>query len=499
MTDRPNVVLVVLDTMRARSASARVAPTLTELGRQGTTFSNAFSCAPWTVPSHGSLFTGAYPSKHGTHGDHPVLGNSLQALPECFADAGYETVGVSNNTWITGEFGFDRGFDRLHCGWQYVQSGVDLGPIVRAKSLSGKTEAARERLFEGNPLVNVANLLYTEVFLAAAEDDGAARTTDRVRHWVARREDDRPFFLFLNYLEPHIPYDPPREHAEPYLPDGVSYEEAMEIRQSPRAYDVGEYDLTDEEFAALRGLYRGELSYVDEHLAELRSALVDAGSWDDTVVVVCGDHGENVGEHGFFGHQYNVYDTVLHVPLVVSGGPFDGGGRREELVQLLDLPVTLLDAAGIDAPAFRDQQQGRSLHPDATSEPREAVFAEYIAPQPPLSVLESRFVDVPDHVHDYYRTLRTVRTHRWKYVRGGDGTQELYRVDGDSAETADDTAEPPDHASETPVCTDEHARVARRLDDRLDRWLSSFEHADAGDSVEISDATLEQLAELGYR
>ena len=490
MSDRPNVAVVVLDTVRARDADEAVAPTLSALGRRGTAFANAFSSAPWTVPSHGSLFTGTYPSEHGTHGDDPTLSPSLESLPECFDDAGYETVGFSNNTWITDEFGFDRGFDRLDRGWQYVQSDVDIGPVVRAKSLPRTLRAARERLFQGNPLVNVANLLYAGAIRSSGAD-GGARTTDSVREWLDGRDDDRPFFLFVNLLEPHVRYDPPREHAEPHLPDGVSYGEAMEIRQAPRAYDVGEYDLDDEEFAALRGLYRGEVSYVDAHLADLQSALADAGELDDTVLAVCGDHGENVGDHGLFGHQYNVYDTALHVPLVLDGGPFVGGDRRTELVQLLDLPVTLLDAAGIDAPAFRDRQRGRSLHPGAASDAREAVFAEYLAPQPPLSTLESRFGAAAERVADRYRTLRTVRTERWKYVRAGDGQRELYRIDRDPGETTDRS--------------DDARRVVERLDARLDRRLSSFERAGsvAGDAADpdtdISEATLERLEELGYR
>ncbi|PSQ08368.1 sulfatase [Halobacteriales archaeon QS_6_71_20] len=490
MNDRPNVALVVLDTVRARDASEEVAPTLSAVGRHGTLFANAFSSAPWTVPSHGSLFTGAPPSKHGTHGDDPTLSPSLESLPECFADAGYETVGFSNNTWITDEFGFDRGFDRLDRGWQYVQSDVDVGPVIRSKSLPRTLRAARERLFEGNPLANVVNLLYAGVVRSSGAD-GGARTIEKVRRWLDRRDDDRPFFLFVNLLEPHVSYDPPREHAEPYLPDGVSYGEAMEIRQAPRAYDVGEYDLADAEFAALRGLYRGEVSYVDHHLAALRSALADAGELDDTVLAVCGDHGENVGDHGLFGHQYNVYDTTLHVPMVVDGGPFVGGGRRTDLVQLLDLPATLLDAAGIDAPAFREQQRGRSLHPDAAADPREAVFAEYLAPQPPMSALESRFGAAAERAADRYRTLRAVRTDRWKYVRAGDGERELYRIDRDRGETTDRSDEAP--------------RVVERLDGRLDAWLASFEHADTasdgGDDAgdDISQATLERLEELGYR
>ena len=484
MTRRPNVVLVVMDTMRNRSASEDVTPTLADLRRGGTGFTNAFSTAPWTVPSHASLFTGTYPSRHGTHGDHPALRDTLRSLPECFADEGYETIGFSNNTWITDEFDFDRGFARFHRGWQYVQSETDMGPVLRSESLGEKIEVTRERLAAGNPLANLANLLYAELFQSLG-DDGATRTTERVRRWLTQRGDDRPFFLFLNYIEPHVPYDPPRDHADPYLPDRIDYEEANAIRQAPRAYDVDDYDLSREEFAALRGLYLGELSYADEHLAELRASLVKAGVWDDTVLVICGDHGENIGDHGFFGHQYTVSDTVLRVPLVASGGPFDGGGRRTDLVQILDLAVTLLDAAGIDAPAFRDQQQGQSLHPAVAADPREAIFAEYLAPQPPLEALESRFEAVPDRVRSYYRTLRAVRTRRWKYVRGGDGSEALYRVDQDPAESRDRL--------------DDHAATARRLDDRLDRWLASFEHAEPGADVDITDVTLERLAELGYR
>lgn len=483
MTAGPNVVLVVLDTMRAGDLEG-IAPTLSALGLRGSTFENAFTPAPWTVPAHGSLFTGTYPSKHGTHGDAIALETPLRTLPECFADAGYETVGFSNNTWISPEFGFDRGFDRLHRGWQYVQSEVDIGPVVRAKSTGRKIDKARELLLEGNPLVNLANLVHAEVL--ESDDDGAARTTDRVDRWLDRRDDARPFFLFCNFLEPHIPYAPPRKHAEPHLPPGVSYEAATAIRQSPRAYDVGAYDLSDEEFAALRGLYRGELSYVDDQVADLLTALEAAGVRDETVIAVCGDHGENVGDHGFFGHQYTVYDTVLRVPLVVAGGAFDGAGRRSEPVQLLDLPVALLDAAGLDAPAFRDQQQGRSIHPDAASESREVVFAEYYAPQPPLDVLEERFERVPDRLRARYRTLRAVRTDRWKYVRAGDGETELYRVGRDPGETTDRSGEAP--------------AVERRLDERLDRWLASFDHAGPGDgAVEISAATRERLVELGYR
>ena len=478
-----NVVLVVLDTARASAVDERTMPALTRLAEDGTAFDRAFATAPWTVPSHASLFSGTYPTEHGTHGDHLALRDHVRTLAEAFADAGYDTVGVSNNTWITDEFGFDRGFDRLRRGWQYVQADTDMGGVVRGECLSEKVAAFRARVFDGNPLVNTANVLYSEFFQPTG-DDGAARTTAWLADWFASRE-DRPFFCFCNYIEPHIPYTPPRTHADRFLPDDATVEEATAIRQDPRAYDCADYDITDREFRLLRGLYRAELAYVDDHLTALREALEAAGEWDRTLLVVCGDHGEHVGEHGFFGHQYNLYDSVLAIPLVFYGGPFVGGGHRDDLVQLIDVPDTLLETMGVDDPAFRDQSRGRSLHPASDDPPREAVVAEYAAPQPSIERLEARFGELPERVYAFDRRLRAIRTDRYKYVAGDDGFSRLHDLAADPTERLDRSAERPD--------------LADQLAADLEARFSDVDPPDAAAAVAVSDATKARLAELGYR
>jgi len=478
-----NVVLVVLDTARATSVDTQVMPALTDLAEAGTAFENAFATAPWTLPSHASLFTGTYPSEHGTHGGHTYLANDLRTLPAAFADAGYETVGVSNNTWITEEFGFDRGFEQLRKGWQYIQSDADMGAVVRGEDLREKLVATRERLFDGNPIVNAANILYSEL-LQPAGDDGSARAVDWTADWLASRRDDRPFFLFCNFIEPHVEYDPPRKYAERFLPEGTDYEAATAIRQDPRAYDCEDYEITDREFAMLRGLYRAELAYVDHQVGRLRAALEAAGEWEDTCFVVCGDHGEHVGEHGFFGHQYNLYDTLLNVPLVAHGGPFTGGDARRDLASLLDLPATLLETAGIDDPALREQWSSRSLHPDSDDDPREAVFAEYVAPQPSIERLEARFGEIPDRVRAFDRRLRAVRTADYKYVHGDDGFERLHRVRSDPLEGTDISDAEPDRVRS----------LRRRLEARFD----PLEEAESTGEVEMREGTKERLADLGY-
>ena len=484
--DPPNVVLVVMDTARAVDtvpADPDVTPTLASLADAGTEFTRAYTSSPWTVPSHVSLFTGLYTAAHGAHGGHTYLDVDHETLPEAFESAGYETVGVSNNCWITGEFGFDRGFDRFRKGWQYVQSDVDTGAIVRAHGVRERLTALKEQLFAGNPAVTLANVAY-ERYLS--NDDGAARTTDWVEDWLTdrRRKDERqPFFLFCNYIEPHIPYDPPRSYAERFL-SPAAVDEAIQLRQDPRAFDVGEYELTAGECELLRGLYRGELAYVDARIDRLREALRDADEWEDTIFVVLGDHGENIGEYGFFGHQYNLHETVVHVPLVVTGGAFDGGGQRDEFVQLLDLVPTLLESTGIAAPELVMQTQGRSFHPWSGMQPREAVFAEHIQPQPSVDSLAARFGELPDRVRAFDRSLRSVRTEQATYIRGSDGSQRLY--------LASDGTEKHDRIDRRPA-------LAAQLDTKLDDWSGTVERDHATETpVDMSASTEQRLADLGY-
>lgn len=479
----PNIVVVVMDTARATETvptDPAITPTLAELAAEGTEYTNAFTSAPWTLPSHGSLFTGTYTSRHGAHGGHTYLGEELRTLAEALGTEGYETVGISNNTWITEEFGFTRGFETFHKTWQLVQSETDLGEVTRAEHARGKLDAFVSQALSGNPLVNGLNALYDE-FVRTTDDDGAARTTEWIDDWLDEREGDRPFFCFANYIEPHIEYRPPREYAEPFLPD-ESYDEATAIRQDPRAYDVGEYDIDEREFELLEGLYKGELAYLDAKIGEFADALKDAGEWEDTVLIVCGDHGENVGDHGFFGHQYNVYDTLLHVPLVIHGGAFEPATGEDELVQLLDLFPTLLDLAEADAPAAREQAQGRSLLADEPA--RESVVAEYVSPQPSMEQLEERFGEIPEELYEYDRSLRTLRTEEYKLIRGSDGTEELYDVEQDPEERFNIASTEPEIAGE----------LAADLDD----WLDSFEHTEEGGEVEMTDATKGRLRDLGY-
>jgi arylsulfatase A-like enzyme len=156
----------------------------------------------------------------------------------------------------------------------------------------------------------------------------------------------------------------------------------------------------------------------------------------------------------------------------------------DDLVQLIDIVPTLLDEVGIEAAEFQSQLQGRSFHPDAESDPRNRVIAEYMSPQPSMEALEKRVGVLPESVSRYDRSLRALRTREWKLIRGSDGTRELYHVTEDPGETDDLVESNPDRVE--------------TLERELDEWLDSFERADDSSDVDMRQETKDRLEDLGY-
>lgn len=505
---RPNLVLIVLDTARADEVFSRgpdgpAMPTLRSLAEAGTRFTDATANAPWTLPSHATLFTGETPTVHGAHAAHKYFDYS-PTLAEQLDQAGYHTIAVSNNTWISGEFGFDRGFAEFLTTWRLFQDTVDFSSVARKHNglLSQLRGVASE--FRGNPVKNVLNLLYGK-FFRKRRDDGAARTnrliTDRIEDWLAGPE---PLFLFVNYLEPHLEYRPPRSYATAWLPDDISYDEAMAVNQDAWACITGIVEMSDRDFRALRALYRAELAYLDDQLADLLSTFTEAGAREETVFVVTGDHGEHIGEYGLMDHQYSLSRELLSVPLVVDGPRFSGGGEVSSPVQLADVPATMLDLAsvgGYDRSADGDPDEAtspldtaldpRSLVDPSTLPNRRPLYAEYLAPQPPLESLRERY-DPPRDISQYDRRLRAGRLGGAKLVAASDGTDSV--INREAGDDVDTTLGAPQTG--TADATVDPA-VTAELRARLESWVDTLPSV-ADEDTEMDAAARARLEDLGY-
>ncbi len=399
---RPNVFLIVIDTLRADHLSAygydkKTSPHIDELAAQGTLYEQAISAAPWTLPSHASLFTGLYVRDHHTSSAHLTLDPGFDTLAERLARAGYHTGGFSNNVWTNPDSGLEQGFQTFEELWRLQKS--------RTEGISGDDPAS---------------------------DMGAAKTDHDVLSWIDGLKGDEPFFVFINFFEPHLPYRPTRPFDDDFLPPGTPAALVQRMRSfySPREYgyilDVPWMKVRAGELEVLRGLYDGEIAYVDSKIGELVDGLRERGLADDTVLVITSDHGEHLGENHMLGHKLSVYEPLLHVPLVLWGpGRIPAGRRIAGQVQSLGLFGTILDLAGVgrgDAPKL------------PAAEPRSGyTFCEYAYPQIFLDVIHEKISGW--NASRFARALTAVRGSRYKLISGSDGSRELYDLESDPHET----------------------------------------------------------------
>lgn len=393
---RPNVLLLILDTVRARNLSlygyARATtPVLDSLASSSIVFDAAFSPSSWTLPSHGSMFTGRTPFELNAAWNAPLDGRH-PALAEHFQSGGYATGGfVANLLYTTYESGLSRGFqhydDYRTSPRQILLTSSPFRNRLTHDILTARSWAELRDAMGG--------FVRTQVRRNANNDrKRAPEVFAEFLDWQATR--DRPFFAFLNFFDAHEPYDAPG----PWRSNPAS---------GPTSEDY----------------YDGAIARLDAQIGILLDSLRSRGVLDNTILVVTADHGEQFGEHGLESHGNSLYTQVVHVPLVVLLPNAEGAGRRvRDAVSLTDLGRTLLELANVDGADF----PGRSLLP-LVRDPAASGF--------PVTSEERGLGDIEPRDPTFFGPMRAVFSGDWHLIRRGDGRQELYNFREDPDEVVD--------------------------------------------------------------
>ncbi len=349
-----NLLVITVDTLRADRLGAygyskANTPNIDRMSSQGVVFEQAIAQVPVTLPSHASLFTGLVPPTHGVRDNtYFRLDDQARTLAEILKERGYQTAAFVSAFVLDGSFGLDQGFDVYD---DEVAQGAETAGIVA------------ERRGE----------LVSRSFAS----------------WVEKRSSDRPFFAWLHYFDPHLPYAPPA----PY----------------PAGYD-------------------GEIAYVDAQVGRVLETIETSGLGENTLVVFTSDHGESLGEHGEKSHGFFVYDATLRVPLILkSAASIPEGERVATAVRTIDILPTALEALEIPVP---EEVQGRSLLSLARGDAAEipSAYAE-------CYVSELNFRWAP---------LLALREGGYKYIEAP--RPELYDLSADPGETKNLLAEDPERA-----------------------------------------------------
>lgn len=493
---QPNVILLVLDACRVDRARDH-APHLRQLGRDSVWFKNAVAPATWTRPSHASIFTGKYPHEHGI--TQPSQSTAPTDLIDCFAERGYSTHGVSGNGFVSPLWGFDKIFDTF----RYTQTpepfpkGLDTYTYLRNRNnntsaLNMMTSVIRACLRHDHPLQSNINLASVGINALSrrylpqltriphqtfvpnpqhsySPEKNTALLEERIHKEAPK---DQPFFIFANYMDTHRPYQSPPDLQRKYLGHCISKSEFERLNDDVAApwefiRLVQNNAVDDSDLETLRHMYAASVGSVDRHIQRLVNAVDEAGIRDETVIVVVGDHGENLGETDCmgrqrFGHEASISDALARVPFVISHPTLEAD--IEELVSVKDVYDFLLQASNSGTP-----MEEISLT-ELGSEP---VVCEY----PALG--DTEFYDTyPDIDRSYLCqrvSMNSVAAYEddWRIIIESDGTEIAFYA-GEQAEI------------ETAPRT-----VVRTARDACEQLLSLS-------GVDTSQETKSRLKELGY-
>jgi len=369
----PNLVMILIDTLRADRLGCYgyerpTSPVIDELAAKGTLFDAAYAHASWTRPSVASLMTSLYPSSHDIQDDLDALPASLPTLAQVMKARGYHTAAFSANPQISPTYGFDRGFD------VFGESGSHL---VRRAAI-GLLEHTVKRTIRLRLLPALAGGGDGKPAKAKKKDPehaGAALLNKQAFRWLDGFDGEQPFFLYMQYIDPHTPYSPPVDLINEGGQAPVSLPATYIDKDAP-PFPLSEYARADDEvLEGLSRLYDAEIRFVDREFGKLLERLEQRGLLENTYIVVTSDHGEELYDHKQWLHGQSLFDELVRVPLVVTG-PGVATQVVAEPVELVDLLPT---AAGWCDVELDFDKHGRDLGgvlAGGAGDPERVVFSE---------------------------------------------------------------------------------------------------------------------------
>ncbi|MFH5798940.1 sulfatase [Haladaptatus sp. CMAA 1911] len=444
-----NVIIIVVDALRASDVGCygrkeNTTPNIDDLAADSFVFENAFSQSNYTDVCLSSIFSGKAPREHGVthHGTAHTEENlkrlqqqNTKFLPEFLSDEGFETIGMD---WM----------GRWH-QWGYDEYGI------KSTKNESKNISADDLLDKFKDLaMELPDPIYkyvaTKYWQRTGISDSIINCEDLTDLSIKKIEKTtEPFFMFMHYWDVHPPYLPPKEYEDKFTYDGRNKHLSSYFNpdaKGPRsaeykAYATGKHQTVADSKIA----YDGALAWVDEQIGRMYDTLEKEGIADETMLIITADHGHNFGEHNIFSDNCSLYDTSIHIPLIIDD-PTQPGKRIDRLVQHTDLLPTVLDFADIEIP---DDIRGGSL-PETE---REYVFSEAI---------EHR--------------MRTIRTKEWKLIvpEKTEYLQQQYWYDGNGVVELYDIQNDPDESRNV---ASENRDVVRILTRKLEEELNEQEQA----------------------
>ena|SRR5579863_6692656 len=456
---RPNVIVLVMDTVRADHLSLygygrETTPNLRRLAEDSVVYNRAISASDFTLTSHATLFTGTYGSWNGAHCQPPKadygqpLAPAVPTLAEMLSSTGYRTMGVAANLYLRGDFGLERGFQTFRIprpvpllaaeSWYMLRNGIRRG-------LNGIVDTSQfDRLYSRGVEIN-------QTFFEMVKETDLSQS---------------PFFAFFNYMDAHFPYIPPAPFDR--LFPGKDRRMLQDDLETIQSKVVNGESLPEIYTSHSVSQYDGGIAYIDSQIGQIMQWLKDQKLYDNTMIIVTSDHGEAFGEKKFFLHGNSTYQNLLHVALLVKYPNSVHKGVVEAPVSTTDVVPTVLDTLRLPIPPT---VQGKNLMDASSLQPRE-IFGESF----PCPVIHT-----PECIHGCM--IRSVISWPNKFITSSSGKYESYDLSNDPDETRNL------FGSRNPA--------AQQLEAKMATWIKSMPKQ-SKQQLTLDPEVLRRLKSLGY-
>lgn len=480
---RPNVIVIVLDAVRAKNISAYGYPTpttpyLDAFAAENVLFKRAFSPATWTIPTHASMLTGLYLFQHrieSTKADR-YFNDAIVPLPSALRSHGYRTAAFSQNFLFSPKYQLG-GFDEFH----------DMDELRKAHPL---LRTIRDESSGAGGLRNSAVMGYVRKLT------GLRLFLDAMLGWIEGLNGKTPFFLMANSTQAHYPWAPPPAALWREMGFNARLLRNRELSAPrPFQFNSGKLKVTKTHRQSWLALYNAAITHVDREVGRFLHRLRRWRGWQNTIVVVTADHGEMLGDHqDIFGHMLSLHDNLLHVPLIIRHSAYPGGIVAERVVQNMDLYSSVIEWTGCPTdsiPAAQLQRPGFSAAMDAPHDSSGIAFAEedYTDSYNPVTGLLR--VNPSMDPKRYPRRQISARTATHKYIRADDQPGKFYNLRSD----------PDENLNLINSTASVEQTILRELSQELETWsagLESFPPNSIHDVANADPITLDRLRSLGY-
>lgn len=445
--DRPNVLVLLWDTVRADRMSLYghtrpTTPRLEAFARDARVYERAIASDMWTLPTHAGMFTGLWGTSHGAHASHRLLDDDHHTLAEMLSEAGYGTVAITANIVVSPLTNLVQGFGDVVTTFRAGTGGKETAFQVAAREATQSKLIARDASTEMSPSWSTTDP--DDGWAKAVYKDAAPASHKRLTTWIDAHR-GKPWFAYINMMEAHTPRVPSLASREALL-DPTQLELGLQTDASlftEVAYMAGKRAYSPAQLEAMAGVYDAALRDLDDATGDLLDDLAARGDLDNTLVIVVADHGEALGEHRMMEHRYNVYEQLVHVPLVVRMPGRATPGRVAQRVSTVDVFATVLDATGIPMPKNPAVRSSSLL---AAEPPSAGVFVQFLDPfAASLKKVKSVWPELDTRALE--RTYGVAYDGDHKLIRCSDGAHELYDLATDPGEARNLFAEQPDRAA----------------------------------------------------